>query len=141
MSPSGTQLSQWGKQPQGRAGQIPGSLSPEHPMLAYKQEGLVTVGRALSPQGKHRARNSLPGARGPASTYHTPSRCRHTQRWPQRASTCHWRRRSQKAGKCTCLPGGRRTDRQRCRRTGSVASLCVAFSLYWQLPASWFTHF
>lgn len=41
---------------------------------------------------------------GPASTYHTPSRCRHTRRWPQREGTSRWRRRSRRAGRCTCHP-------------------------------------
>lgn len=97
---------------QGRNGQGPGGLGPEHPMLALKIGRSVTVGRDLSPQGTCVDRYSLPGARGPDSSYRTPSQCRHTQRWPQRASTCRWQRMSQKAGRCTCLPVGRRTDTQ-----------------------------
>lgn len=41
-----------------------------------------------------------------AVTHRTPSRCTHTQRWPQREGTSHWRHRSQRAGRCTCHPMG-----------------------------------
>lgn len=97
----------------------------------------MTVDRDLSPQGKYLDSYSLPGPWGPASTYHIPSRCRRTQRWLQRASTCHWRHRSQKAGRCTSHPVGQRTDTQTDTWENRVSSHPPwVLSLLWQLPAS-----
>lgn len=38
-------------------------------------------------------------------THHTPSLCRHTQIWQQRAGTSHWLHRSQRAERHTSHPG------------------------------------
>lgn len=74
---------------------------------------------------------------GPASTHHTPSRCRYTQRWPQREGTSRWQHRSRRAGRCTCHPA-EQEDRYMDRRTqthmgeqGWPAGLGKASALPW----------